>query len=55
MIPLPILLQTAGASPVTTAIGQPNVVAMGFFFLFIAVTLDITYRAARRTRTTEDF
>ena len=55
MIPLPILLQTAGASPVTTAIGQPNVVAMGFFFLFIAVTLGITYRAARRTRTTEDF
>jgi cation/acetate symporter len=28
---------------------------MTFFFLFIAVTLGITYWAARRTRTTEQF
>jgi cation/acetate symporter len=38
-----------------TAIGVPNAVAMSFFFLFIAVTLGITYWAARRTRTTEQF
>src|SRR5712692_8884636 len=44
------LLQAA-----TTQIGEPNRVAMGFFFLFIATTLGITYWAARRTRTTEHF
>lgn len=38
-----------------TRIGEPNAVAMGFFFVFIAVTLGITYWAARRTRTTEEF
>src|SRR3954470_11430278 len=39
----------------TTAIGQPNSVAIGFFVLFILITLGITYWAARRTRTTEHF
>src|SRR5881275_1066111 len=38
-----------------TAIGQPNSVAIVFFILFILITLGITYRAAKRTRTTEDF
>ena len=38
-----------------TAIGQPNAIAMAFFFGFIAITLAITYWAARRTRTTEHF
>jgi cation/acetate symporter len=38
-----------------TAIGQPNRVAMAFFFVFIAVTMGITYWAARRTKTTEHF
>src|SRR5256714_347577 len=38
-----------------TAIGQPNSVAIGFFVLFILITLGITYWAARRTRTTEHF
>ena len=38
-----------------TRIGEPNRVAMGFFFLFIATTLGITWWAARRTRTTEQF
>jgi len=38
-----------------TAIGQPSVIAMVFFFLFIAITLGITYWAARRTSTTEQF
>jgi cation/acetate symporter len=39
----------------TTRIGEPNVVAMAFFFGFIALTLAITWWAARRTKTTEDF
>jgi cation/acetate symporter len=40
---------------VATRIGEPNAVAMGFFFLFIATTVGITWWAARRTRTTEHF
>jgi cation/acetate symporter len=38
-----------------TAIGEPNLISMVFFFAFIAITLGITYWAARRTRTTEHF
>jgi cation/acetate symporter len=38
-----------------TAIGQPNSVAMVFFFVFISITLGITFWAAKRTRTTEHF
>lgn len=38
-----------------TALGQPNPIAILFFFLFVAITLGITYWAARRTRTTEEF
>ncbi len=38
-----------------TSIGEPNAVAMTFFFAFIAITLGITYWAARRTRTAEQF
>jgi cation/acetate symporter len=38
-----------------TAIGQPNRVAMAFFFVFISITLGITFWAAKRTRTTEHF
>jgi cation/acetate symporter len=40
---------------VTSAIGQPNPIAMAFFFAFVALTLGITWWAARRTRTTEQF
>ncbi len=42
-------------SPADTAIGQPNAVAMAFFFAFISITLGITFWAARRTHTTEHF
>src|SRR6185312_13219745 len=45
------MMQAAGE----TAIGQPNAIAMVFFFVFISITLAITYWAARRTRTTEHF
>src|SRR5687768_4217306 len=38
-----------------TRIGEPNPVAMSFFFGFIALTLGITYWAARRTKTTDQF
>jgi cation/acetate symporter len=38
-----------------SSVGQANPVAIVFFFLFIAVTLGITYWAARRTKTTEQF
>ena len=38
-----------------SSIGQPNAIAMAFFFIFISITLAITYWAARRTRTTEQF
>ncbi|MGQ0646449.1 MAG: sodium:solute symporter family transporter [Gemmatimonadaceae bacterium] len=54
------LLTVLGAAVQDTAtaatrIGEPNRVAMAFFFAFIAITLGITAWAARRTRTTEDF
>ena len=48
------LLQTTAPAP-TTSIGGTNPVAIGFFFLFIAITLGITYWAARRTKTMEQF
>ena len=38
-----------------TTVGQPNVTAIIFFFIFIALTLAITYWAARKTKTTEEF
>src|ERR1035437_3269655 len=51
----PLTAQAAvPATAAATAIGRPNTVAMSFFF-FSAVTLGITWWAARRTRTTEQF
>ena len=48
--------QQAPAAPeVTTRIGEPNAISVVFFFAFIAITLGITWWAARRTRTTEEF
>jgi len=46
------MIQAAGAD---SAIGQPNAIAMAFFFVFISITLGITFWAARRTHTTEHF
>jgi cation/acetate symporter len=43
------------AADQATRIGEPNAIAMVFFFAFIAITLGITWWAARRTRTTEEF
>jgi cation/acetate symporter len=42
-------------TPATTAIGEPNVTAIIFFFIFVALTLGITWWAARKTKTTEEF
>jgi cation/acetate symporter len=49
-----VILQAADSTR-ATAIGEMNPVAIGFFFAFIAITLGITYWAARRTKTTEQF
>jgi cation/acetate symporter len=38
-----------------SALGEPNAIAMAFFFVFIALTLGITFWAARRTKTTDHF
>jgi cation/acetate symporter len=35
--------------------GEVNVVAIVFFFVFVAVTLGITYWAAKKTKTTKEF
>jgi cation/acetate symporter len=38
-----------------TTLGAPTASAIGFFLLIVALTLAVTYRAARRTRSTADF
>ena len=37
------------------SLGEPNILAIAGFFIFIALSLGITYVAARRTRTAEHF
>ena len=37
------------------ALGEPNLIAIAGFFIFIAISLGITYVAARRTHSTEQF
>jgi cation/acetate symporter len=49
------MILAQAASSQATRIGEPNAVAMAFFFAFITITLGITYWAARRTRTAEEF
>jgi cation/acetate symporter len=39
----------------TSTLGEPNVVAISFFLLFIVLSLGITVWAARQTRTTDQF
>lgn len=38
-----------------TTVGQPTLVSILFFFIFISITLYITYLAAKRTKTTTEF
>jgi cation/acetate symporter len=40
---------------VSSSLGQPNALAIFFFFLFVAVTLAITWWASRRTKSAEHF
>jgi cation/acetate symporter len=40
---------------VNTSLGQPNLLAIGFFFVFVVSTMAITYWAARRTRSADHF
>ena len=39
----------------TTSVGQPDVIAIGGFLIFIALSLGITWWAARKTRTSSEF
>jgi cation/acetate symporter len=38
-----------------TQLGQPNATAIFFFLVFVAITMAITYWAARKTKTTSEF
>jgi len=48
-------MQTSVPTPVQTSLGTPTSSAIIFFFLIVAVTLYITYWAAKRTRSTKEF
>jgi cation/acetate symporter len=50
-----MLLAQVPAAPPATAIGQVSTEAIIFFFLFISISLGITYWAARRTKSTSDY
>jgi cation/acetate symporter len=49
----PVTDQAAGA--IQTTLGQPTVPAIAFFLIIVAITLAITYWAAKRTKTTKEF
>ena len=42
-------------SAITTALGQPNAITIGWFLVFIALSLGITVWASRKTRSTDHF
>nr|MBA3538870.1 cation acetate symporter [Deltaproteobacteria bacterium] len=48
------LLESAG-SKTATSLGESNATAIAWFLGFVAITLGITYWAARRTRTTQEY
>src|SRR6188472_1394723 len=41
--------------PLDSALGHPTTSAVAFFLAIVALTLAVTYWAARRTRSTRDF
>ncbi len=43
------------SSEFSSTIGQPNALSIGFFFLFVAFTLGVTWWAARRSRSAAEF
>src|SRR5512143_3499023 len=50
-----LLLQQAAADKAATTLGKPTFASIGFFFLIVAVTLVITYFAAKKTKTSSEF
>jgi cation/acetate symporter len=38
-----------------TSLGQPDLISIGLFFIFVSITMYITYVAAKRTKTTSEF
>ncbi len=48
-------MQAAAEQAIKTTVGTPTVEAIIFFFVIVALTLAITYWAAKRTRTTKEF
>ncbi len=51
----PAAADAAKAAKPATSLGQPSATAITFFFLFVSITLGITYWAARRTRSTKEY
>jgi cation/acetate symporter len=49
----PVIDQAAGA--VQTSLGHPTTASIVFFLIIVAITLVITYWAAKRTKTTKEF
>jgi len=49
----PVTEQAAGA--IQTSLGHPTLPSIAFFLVIVAITLVITYWAAKRTKTTKEF
>ncbi|MFZ5586521.1 MAG: cation acetate symporter [Thermodesulfobacteriota bacterium] len=49
------MMQQAAEKAIQTTLGQPTAESIIFFFVIVALTLAITYWAAKRTRTTKEF
>jgi cation/acetate symporter len=47
-----ILLQ---ATEFQTSLGKPDLISIGLFFVFVSITIYITYVAAKKTKTTSEF
>src|SRR5512138_1935959 len=51
-----LAVQAAPApAPMETTLGRPTIASIGFFFGIVAVTLVITYFAAKKTKTSSEF
>ncbi|MFH1060109.1 MAG: sodium/solute symporter [Pseudomonadota bacterium] len=48
-------MQQAAEKAIQTTLGQPTAESIIFFFIIVALTLAITYWAAKRTRSTKEF
>jgi cation/acetate symporter len=50
-----LLTQAAPEASIQTTLGKPTIASIGFFFAIVAVTLVITYFAAKKTKTSSEF